>query len=259
MVSPFSDPKVGGVSGAKHVLKGDDALGESEGLYWKYEAFIKKQETRLGSCSGVSGEIFAIRRSLFEPAPTGIINDDFYLAMRLLRRGYRVVYAPHARSFERVSLTAQDEIIRRIRINAGRYQALRLSGQLLPTNQPILLWQVISHKFLRLFVPFAMLGALFANLAALLPESKSLKPSLPRLSSPYNWIFFALQSLFYLMAWVGNTTKLTGKLGKILYLPTFLVNSNLAALRGFIRFVNGRETVLWKRVRRAEEGGDQHG
>src|SRR5512133_748042 len=98
LVIPFADPTVGGVSGAKHIIKNDGLLGESEGLYWKYESFIKKQETRLGSCSGVSGEIFDIRKVLYEPAPKKIINDDFYLAMRLLSRGYRIVYAPQARS-----------------------------------------------------------------------------------------------------------------------------------------------------------------
>ena len=252
LVSPFSDPRIGGVSGAKHVLTGEDGLSASEGLYWKYEAFIKKQETRLGSCSGVSGEIFAIRRSLFEPAPPGIINDDFYQAMRLLRRGYRVIYAPQARSFERVSLTAEDEVTRRIRINAGRYQALSQVRQLLTPRQPLLLWQVFSHKFLRLLVPFAMFGALLANLAALLPNRIPPEGSLLRLAAPFNWIFFTVQVGFYLLAWLGNRTELTGRLGKILYLPTFLVNSNLAAWQGFLRFINGRETALWQKVRRAE-------
>ncbi|TLM89871.1 MAG: glycosyltransferase, partial [Actinobacteria bacterium] len=73
LVGPFAAPEVGAVSGAKHILKDAGALSSSEGLYWKYEAFIKRQETRLGSCTGVSGEIFAIRRELFVPAPRGII------------------------------------------------------------------------------------------------------------------------------------------------------------------------------------------
>jgi len=259
LISPFSDPMVGCVGGARHIIKGEDSLSESEGLYWKYESFINEQETRLGSCITASGDIFAIRRSLYEPAPKGIINDDFYLAMRLLRRGYRFIYSPQARSFERISLTAKDEITRRTRITAGRYQALGMSPQLLPINRPLLIWQIISHKFFRLFIPFAMLGALIANLTALFPASEQQSSSLFQLSLPFNWIFVVLQSIFYLMAWVGNKTKPAGKIGKILYLPTFLVNSNLAALQGFIRFSSGNQTALWKRVRRAGEGEDRPG
>lgn len=255
---PFSDPTVGGVSGAKYIIKGNDALSESEGLYWKYESFIKKQETRLGSCTGVNGEIFAIRRSLFEPALDGIINDDFYLAMRLLRRGFRVVYSPLARSFERVSLSAVDEITRRTRINAGRYQSLNISWSLLPITRPVLLWQIISHKFLRLFVPFAMIGALLSNLMVLAPVVSQGDSSLLRLSLPYNWIIFSLQIIFYLTAWFGTIAKLPGKIGKVLYVSTFLVNSNLAALQGFIGYVSGSQTALWKRVKRAEDKEDGH-
>jgi poly-beta-1,6-N-acetyl-D-glucosamine synthase len=257
LVQPFSDPTVGGVSGAKHVIKGDDPLSESEGLYWKYESFIKKQETLLGSCSGVSGEIFAIRRSLFEPALKGIINDDFYLAMRLLSRGYRIIYTPLARSYERVSLSKEDEIIRRTRINAGRYQALRFFNQIFPKKYPILMWQVFSHKVFRLLIPFGMIGAFVASLFSVIPIFTQSGSSFLRLTGPFNWILLALQCVFYLLAWIGNAKN--GKPGKILYLPTFLVNSNLAALQGFIRFLSGRETALWKRVRRADDGNVIHG
>jgi poly-beta-1,6-N-acetyl-D-glucosamine synthase len=258
LVLPFTDPNVGGVNGSRHILKDDDALSESEGLYWKYESYIKKQETLLSSCTAANGEIFAIRRCLYEPAPKGIINDDFYLAMRLLRRGYRIVYSHQARSFERVSLSAEDEIIRRTRINAGRYQAISLAFQILPINRPVLIWQVFSHKFLRLLVPFAMIGAFLANLAALLPIMNPITLSLWLLSPPFNWIIFILQTAFYLVAWAGNTFKPAGKLGKIFYLPAFLVNSNLAALKGFIGFITGRQTALWKRVKRIEEKGGNH-
>jgi cellulose synthase/poly-beta-1,6-N-acetylglucosamine synthase-like glycosyltransferase len=259
LVLPFGDPLVGGVSGAKHVIQAQDGLSKSEGLYWKYESFIKKQETRLGSCSGVSGEVFAIRRHLFEPAPAGIINDDFYMALRLLRRGCRIVYSSQARSFERVSLTAEDEIIRRTRINAGRYQAVALAGQLFPFNQPVLLWQIISHKLMRLLVPFAMIGALITNFIALFLNDPGAASAFWALKQPFSSLFFALQCLFYLMAWVGNLGKITGKAGKVLYLPAFLFNSNLAAWQGFMRFITGRQTALWQRARRAEEGDGQHG
>jgi hypothetical protein len=106
-------------------------------------------------------------------------------------------------------------------------------------------------------VPFAMIGALIANLIALFPLNSGYPTSFFLLSTPFNWIFFALQISFYLMAWIGNKLKPAGKIGKIFYLPTFLVNSNLAALQGFVRFFNGNQTALWKRVQRAGEGDQQ--
>lgn len=258
LVAPFASVGVGAVSGAKHIFKGVGALGNSEGLYWKYEAFIKKQETRLGSCSGVSGEIFAIRKQLFEPAPRGIINDDFYMAMQVLRKGYRVVYAPEARSFERVSPTAQDEIIRRTRINAGRYQALHLWRKILPTRKPLLMWQVISHKIFRLLLPFCMLTAFATNSIALFLPQVGSEVSLLKLTPPYAWIFFILQCGFYGMAWMGSRGTKTGALRKLAYLPTFLVDSNLAAWQGLIHYLRGKDRGGWQKVRRADETGGEN-
>lgn len=252
LVAPFADPTVGAVTGAKSIVRGDGALGESEGLYWRYESFIKAQETRLGCCTGVAGEILAIRRELFEPPPDNIINDDFYLALRLIQQDYRVVYAPQAHSWERVSVSAEDEITRRARIVAGRYQAMALAPKLLPWQRPLIVWQVISHKFLRPLVPLALAGALLTNLLAIVRPARSKKYALLRLASPFNWLVLLGQLLFYGSAWLGNRIERTGAAGKLLYLPTFLVNSNLAALIGLYRSLTQGQTSLWQRARRRD-------
>ena len=251
LVAAFNDPSVGAVSGAKQIIRGDGTLGESEGLYWKYESFIKTRETRLGSCTGVAGEIFAIRKDLFEPPPDNIINDDFYMAMRLIKRGYRVAYSAEARSSERISLSAQDEVARRARIVAGRYQAMSLAHRLLPFSRPLVVWQIISHKFMRPLVPLAMGGALLTNGLALLWPTRSSK-SIWQLRPPLSWALFMFQLIFYGLAWFGNLVTLKGSIGKLLYLPTFLVNSNLAGLIGLYRFLTRTQTTLWKRAQRRE-------
>jgi len=253
LVLPFGDLNVGAVSGAKHIVRGDGVLGESEGMYWRYESFVKKQETRLGSCTAVAGEIFAIRRDLFEAPPQHIINDDFYMAMQVLRRGFRVVYTSEARSFERTSMSAEDEIARRARIIAGRYQAMAYAHKFLSLRNPLVAWQVISHKFLRPFVPFAMIGLIITNILAVIMQIDSDVSSLLQLTLPYNWIFLFLQITFYGLALIGRRVETRGLLGKLLYLPTFLVNSNAAALIGLYRFITGTQSVLWHRVRREDE------
>jgi cellulose synthase/poly-beta-1,6-N-acetylglucosamine synthase-like glycosyltransferase len=252
LVAPFNDPGVGMVTGAKHILRGGGSLGSSEGLYWRYESFIQTRESRLGCCTGAAGEIMAIRRGLYTPPPPKIINDDANIALSVIRAGYRVVYAREARSFETVSMTAQDEIRRRTRIIAGRYQLISMAGKLLPWNRPVVVWQFFSHKILRPLVPFAMLGALLANLAAVIVPAPAGPAAWLRLAPPYALVFLGLQGLFYLLAAIGNWVD-QKKMRKLLYLPTFLVNSNLAALYGFISFISGKQTVLWERVRRQDE------
>jgi poly-beta-1,6-N-acetyl-D-glucosamine synthase len=253
LVAPLKHSEVGAVSGAKSIIKHGDSLANSEGLYWKYESFIKKQETRLGSCTGVSGEIFAFRRSLFQQPPPSIINDDFYLAMSILRKGFRVVYAPGALAYENASSFASDETIRRSRIIAGRYQALWMGPHLLPFNRPVLAWQVISHKFLRPLIPFAMLGAFIANLLAVIMPVENIYSPFLQLAAPFGLFFLIGQILFYGIAWLGNYLQVNHSLssiGKILYLPAFLVNSNLSAVTGLILFITRRQTNLWQRVER---------
>jgi hypothetical protein len=193
----------------------------------------------------VAGEILAIRRQLFETPPDHIINDDFYMAMRLIQRGYRVVYAPEARSYERVSLTAQDEVARRARIVAGRYPAMSLAGELLPWQRPLVVWQIVSHKYLRPLVPLAMIGAFFTIILAVVTSKKD-----GQRSTVFNWLALAGQIAFYAAAWLGGRGHIKGKLGKLLYIPHFLVNSNTAAFIGLYRFLTGQQSTLWQRVNR---------
>jgi cellulose synthase/poly-beta-1,6-N-acetylglucosamine synthase-like glycosyltransferase len=250
LVKPFSDAKVGAVSGGKNILRSKDALTEADGLYWRYESFIKEQETRLGSCTGVSGEILAIRSTLYQRPPDTAINDDFFIGLGILRQGYRLIYAPKARSFEHSSLTEKDESTRRSRIVAGRYQVMLMSIQLLPWRNPLLVWQIISHKFMRPLVPFAMILALVTNLLALMSLEGTSSVGILALGWPYSLVLLCLQVFFYLSAWLGNRLKGKGFIGKVLYVPTFLVNSNFSALRGLVSFLTGRQTTLWQRARR---------
>jgi biofilm PGA synthesis N-glycosyltransferase PgaC len=254
LVKPFSEPRVGGVSGSKNLLDSRDALTKADSLYWQYESFIKTHETRLGSCTGVSGEILAIRTSLFQAPPDWIINDDFFISMNILKQGYKVVYAPEARSFEYSSLTEKDEATRRSRIVAGRYQAMLLAARLLPWRNPILVWQIISHKMMRPLVPFAMIIAFLSNLlAVILPPIPLQESSISFLSRLYSQILFSLQLIFYMLALLGNKLKRKSFLGKVLYVPAFLVNSNLSAIRGLVSFFTGKQSALWKRTRRRGE------
>lgn len=253
LVKPFADPKVGAVTGSKNIVEDSDAHAKADGLYWRYESSIKKNETRLGSCTGVAGEILAIRRNLYQAPPDRVINDDFFIGMSVLRQGYRLVYAPNARSYERSSLTEKDEAIRRSRIVAGRYQAILMSGTLLPWRYPLLVWQIISHKFMRPLVPLMMIVAFLATIASCIWRLPATPAGWLYLALPYNFIFLILQLMVFVLAIFGGSLKDRGVIGKVLYLPTFLVNSNLAAVLGLYSFFTGKQTALWRRARRRGE------
>ncbi|NWF65644.1 MAG: glycosyltransferase family 2 protein [Chloroflexi bacterium] len=250
-VKYFYDERVGAVSGGRDVI-GEGALGSAEGLYWRYEEFIKRHESNFGSCTGVAGDLLAVRRRLYVPPPPNVINDDFFTALNVLRQGYRVVYSPTARSSHPVANTEHEEMERRARMVAGRYQAMFVFWRHLPWKYPVAFWQVISHKYMRPLVPLFMIAALiFTILSVVFPQSsEAFAFAWLFLYQPFNYVFLVLQMLFYSLAWFGRSFKSRGFVGKLIYIPVFLVNSNLAALQGLFRYLTSRQSVMWKKVAR---------
>lgn len=240
LVVHYADEKVGCVSGRKTVRDSESQIAESEGLYWRFESSLKKLETKTGSTVGVVGEMNSLRRSLFEPIPEHVINDDAYLALRILSAGYRVVYEPEAVSWETSAATTADEVKRRQRINAGRYQQMFDFG--LWTSMPLFnMFKLISHKFFRLLLPFFMIGAfVFNTIILFLPD----RPF-------YMLILWGLQFLAYDSALIGYILEKSGKKNKLFSAVYYIVSSNIAALRGFVRFVTGQQTVLWEKANRS--------
>ena len=159
IVAPFADPRVGAATGAKRIAAGDHEVGGGERAYLRYESFIKKQESRLGCCTAVIGELIAVRRGLMPVFPPGLVNDDFFLAMHVAREGYQVVYVPAALSLETPAESLQADAVRRRRMSAGRWQALAWWRITVPTRRPLVVWQVVSHKYLRLLLPLLLLSS----------------------------------------------------------------------------------------------------
>ena len=86
----FADPKVGGVAGEKIVRAG------GEGLYWRYESWLKRCDSAVSSVMGAAGELFALRRELYQPPEPDSLIEDFVMSLRLVEAGWRVVYEPEA-------------------------------------------------------------------------------------------------------------------------------------------------------------------
>ena len=98
LVSNFADPKVGCVAG-ELILRTDSHDAPSaavSGLYWRYEKWIRNCESSCGSPVGVYGGFYAIRRELAVPQPAGMILDDMFQPLSIIRQGYRSVLDPQA-------------------------------------------------------------------------------------------------------------------------------------------------------------------
>jgi poly-beta-1,6-N-acetyl-D-glucosamine synthase len=241
LVAPFADPAVGVVTGRKAIDDGHGRpLDRAEGLYWRYESKIKGWESQLGSVTGVAGEILAVRRAAFRPPAEGTVNDDFVLAMQAAIDGWRVIYSPEAVSLEPASATLGDEVTRRSRIVAGRYQALLRLLPAMLRRRPLLAWQVVSHKGLRPVVPFAMLTTLLSNLLLVR-------------NSRWAGMLALLQIMFYGAALVGWSNERAGRHHRLFYLPYYFCRVNGAAIKGFGAFARRRNHALWTKARRRDD------
>jgi len=169
-VAAFSDPRIGAVSGELIIdceTGGDAAdrssIGDGVGAYWKYEKWLRRREATIESTVGVTGAAYAMRRWLWQPLPGDAILDDVLGPMRLVQRGYRVIFEPAARAFDRAATDASAELRRKIRTLAGNFQLLRYEpGVLVPGRNPVWL-QFMSHKLARLMVPYALMAAFVSN------------------------------------------------------------------------------------------------
>lgn len=234
LVAHFQDPKVGCVSG--EMCLEQDGGPSGEGLYWKYEVWIKKNESRLGFLIGCNGGIFALPRALYEPLPASVIVEDFVLSMRILERGYQVRFEPAARGTEPPCPTARAEMIRKIRIGAGSFQALRLTAPLLSPRFGLRSFAFWGHKVLRWFVPVFIVLSLVANVFLL--------------SIPFFQLTLVAQVLAIVVAVLAYRVSLGGIVGKLCRPLSYFYVMNYALLCGLFRFLFGTQKVTWDRASR---------
>ena len=236
LVRHFEDPRVGAVCG-KLKLYNPTKQDYEESAYWAYESRIKLYEGRRGAVMGANGGLYAIRRSLYTPLPASTIVDDFVIPMRILQSGYKVVYEPTAVAREETTEDYAKEFGRRARIAAGNFQALRLVPRLLSPLAGFPAFAFWSHKVLRWFAPAFMLAALITNLFLL--------------RSVFYQVTFALQVMFYVLAYLGKVNALPGSAKRVASIAYYFVTMNLAIAVGFWRFLRNSQRAAWDRTARA--------
>ena len=239
----YQDKSVGGVAGEKIILKksADNAAGAGEGLYWKYESFLKRKDSELNSIVGAAGELFSVRTELFIEPPSTIIIEDFYISLLIASKGYRFVYEPEATATETASASVQEEWKRKVRICAGGFQAMgKLLFLLNPFRYGALSFQYISHRVLRwTLAPLSLLIILITSIALSLMNIKFFQ------------LILILQILFYGLAFLGRQMQSKEIKIKGFFVPYYFTVMNLSVYAGFLRFIKGQQSVIWEKAKRA--------
>ena len=167
LVHAVMRPRVGAASGRLELASGARAPSLPLRLYWSLERWLRRREADVHSAIGVTGAIYAMRRSLWTPLPAGLILDDLYVPMRLVLGGHRVAFVDEARAYETRATTEGNEYRRKVRTLTGVWQLCAwLPETLVPLRNPV--WgQFVTHKLLRLLTPYWLLVCVAWLVAAL--------------------------------------------------------------------------------------------
>ncbi|QEM09913.1 glycosyltransferase family 2 protein [Mucilaginibacter rubeus] len=241
----YSDATVGAVAGEKrvHIDENADASAAGEGFYWKYESALKKWDSELYSVVGAAGELFSVRRSLYQPVEPDTVLDDFMISMLIAAKGYRIVYEPEAYATETASENVSEELKRKVRIAAGGIQSiLRLKKLFNPFPYPVLSFQYVSHRVLRWTItPFLLI------LSFILTVVLALKPNETDMQ-----LLLLAQVLFYILALLGLLMEKRQLRIKVLFIPYYFCVMNYAVLAGIIRYFSTKQSAVWEKVQRKQ-------
>lgn len=235
LVSVFHDPAVGAVSGELILVQGDEIgeVHEGVGLYWRYEKLIRRCESAIASVVGATGSIYAVRRELYVPLAPNTLLDDFLVPMRIVLAGYRVIFLRAARAFDFSSATASHEFSRKVRTLAGNFQAVAMEPRLLSPRANPVLFQFISHKLLRLIVPYFCLTAWISS--ALIDQ-------------PVYRALFVAQTLFYAIGFLNLTPLRTNRLTALARVSWTFMVMNAAAVAGLWMYLTREEHEIWRKT-----------
>ncbi len=243
IVKHYADPKVGGVAGEKKILQTSQVTTTSsgEGLYWKYESFIKKMDSAFYSVVGAAGELFSLRTALYDAIEENTVIEDFVTSLRICLKGYIIRYEPRAYAMETSSVSMKEEQKRKIRISAGAFQAMLVLKPLFNViRYPKLSFQFISHRVLRwALCPFCLLLIFISNFLLIIISESRL----------FTYLFLA-QVIFYISAVIGWVLAFSGVKNKFLYVPYYFLFMNVSVLLGMYRMITKKQSVLWEKAGR---------
>ena len=244
MMRHYADPATGGVSGEKRVASPAGHPVHGEGIYWKYESFMKRLDSDLYSLVAAAGELFSIRRDLWQPIPEDTILDDLHLTLEVCLKGWRFRYEPLAVATEPPSPALGEERERKIRIAAGAFQTFfRFRNLWWPRGHAILWYIYFSRRVFRWMVaPLCLVLLLLSNLWVL---------STSEFGHPVYLVMLCSQLIIYAFAFAGwIMLKGRRRAPWLFQFPFYFVFMHLAMAQGLFRYLSGRQSVNWTKSAR---------
>lgn len=237
LVPNFADPTVGCVAGSLiYVDPAQTNVGRGALSYWDYEVFLKQCESRVRSLIGVSGCMYAVRRSAYIPLYNEACSD-FLIATKMVEQNLRAVLEPAAICTEETNQAGPREFHMRVRIIAQTYTDLwRHRAMLNPLRSGFYAVQLLSHKVMRYLVPVFLILLLTSSLAL-------------ATSSRFYAAIALMQICFYLAALAGWAFERAGKQIRLLALPQYFTLANVAALIAYYKFIRGERYASWEPFR----------
>ncbi len=234
MMADFADPTVGCVSGRLiYVDPSDSRVGKGARSYWSYETLLKKHESRIFSLIGVSGCLYAVRRSAYVPLYPEACSD-FIIATKMVEQGLRAVYEPNAVCREETNVQSDKELKMRVRVIAQTFTDLwRHRAMMNPARSGFYAVQLLSHKLMRYLVPFFLMAILAASAV------------LARNSFFYTMVLGA-QLFGYLAGLSAWLFERAGVHSRILALPQYFLLANVASLMACYQFLRGERYAHWE-------------
>ena len=236
LVRNFLDPAVGYVTG-KMIYGNPDgsSIGDGCTTFMRYENFIRRQESRLGSVVGVDGGIDAVRKSLYVRMRPDQL-PDFVLPLSVVARGYRAVYEPSAILTEDALRSGTDEYAMRVRVALRALWAMFDVRELFnPLKHGIYAWQLLSHKALR-YTAFLPLVALFVSNAVLLGSAHGV----------FFEAFFWGQSALWFLALTGRVFEGRRTQNRVSTFAYYFALLNIASAHAVAKFIMRQKKVIWE-------------
>ncbi len=207
LVAAFADPTVGYACGQVRFV--NEAGTNQEGLYWRYEMFLRAAESRLASVTGGNGAIYATRRDAYFVVDP-IMGHDLSFPFGFVKRGWRAVYRPSARATEKMVPSIEGEFARKRRMMSHAWPIVVRGGLADPRGYPPrYALMIASHRLLRYAAPFLhllSLGTRTSRVAHALLGAAALGRSRPSLVARYYALTQASVALG-LVDWLRHGTE----------------------------------------------------
>lgn len=228
LVAPFADPKVAAVSGHLSIKPSESGVGRGVDLYWQLESKLREWEGHIDSVIGCTGAIYAIRRDLYQPLPVDTLLDDVVIPMSLAFSGGRIFYQPSATAYDPQTLDPTLEQTRKLRTLVGNFQMLERYPAWIIPGKSRLWWQLISHKYLRLLVPWLLIALAVLSVGA--PKT------------PFIQLMILAQAIAYACATLGS--MLPKVRSRLLTVPAGFAALQLTCFKAFFAYLKHRRNYL---------------